>query len=342
MRQVYRALDVRDSRTGSGHGILLLMVGLAILLASAGSSLFSDQGLTPLVKPRYIIYYNSNASPLSAAVDADYTHVITSFVRIKTTENGELKLVPPEHMTGQWGDIADLKKAGKKVMISYGGGEATSAEYSPLVNREEEVAGILAKFVRDHDLDGIDIDFEASDMLQEEVPAGVGDGRGFLIRLTQALRARLPSPRYSISHAPEPPYLDTSWHGGPYLDILKKTEKDIDWITVTYYNNPGFNQGIVGQSKGHTGTSYAHLTDPRGRLAWSARRVVVGKPVYTADAESGFISPDELVKTIITPLVTKYGNQFGGLAGWQFSTETDDHQAWNHEVGKSLITPPAP
>lgn len=182
------------------------------------------------------------------------------------------------------------------------------------------------------------IDFEASSMFHTQRAAGVGDGRAFLIALTKSLRAELTSPQYILSHAPQPPYLDPNWHGGPYLDILQQTSDAIDWITVQYYNNPGFNNPLFTgvESAGVLSTSYTHLTGTNGTLQWPSNKVLVGKPIYSADAVNGHIPPGEVISDIIQPLLKQYGRSFGGVTGWQFSTLTADHVAWNEKVGEAL------
>ncbi len=288
--------------------------------------------------PRYIVYYNSDAAPLKAAVQTTYSHIILSFLRVVVDAHGNLQLLVPEAIVKQSSAIPELQAAGKKVLISFGGGEAQTAEYTALIGREKELAGMLAAYVKQYQLDGIDIDFEASAMLHQQRPADTGDGRAFLIALTRALRAELPSPRYLLSHAPQPPYLDPDWHAGPYLQVLAAAGEAIDWIMVQYYDNPGFNNPVPDSvnKNNSTLTSYPDLVSTTGRLHWPSRKVVVGKPIYKDDAGSGYISPDQIITTIIQPLLQDYGKLFGGLAGWQFSTLTADHQAWNHQVGNAL------
>ncbi len=281
--------------------------------------------------PRYVVYYNSDASPLIAATHSDYTHIIVSFVRVGVDSAGQLQLLFPTKMDGQWDSIASLQNQGKKVLISYGGGDAQTSEYNALIGREQEVAKLLAGVVKRYHLNGIDIDFEASEMFHQQRAKGVGDGRAFLIALNRALREQLPAPHYLLTHAPEPPYLDREWHGGPYLDILHHSGAMIDWITIQYYNNPGFNNPISKRA-----TAYSKLVELQGSLGWSSRKLVVGKPIYKADSVNGHLSPNAIIKDIIKPLLKQYGSSFGGLAGWQFSTKTEDHQAWNKHLGKTL------
>ncbi len=316
----------------------LICMTILLCIVSGCHHSTSNVNATQSPTPRFVVYYNSNASPLSAAAHTNYTHVIVSFVRVTVDPQGALELQPPEKMSGQWSSIAGLQSQGKKVMISYGGGEANPAEYTALVGREDELGKLLAGFVKKHQLNGIDIDFEASDMFHTQRAASVGDGRTFLIALTQSLRGELPSPQYLLTHAPQPPYLDLDWHDGPYLDVLKQTSDAIDWITVQYYNNPGFNNPLPvrNESTSAMPTSYAHLTSSNGTLQWPTSKVLIGKPIYSADAASGYIPPAKVINNIIQPMLKQYGRSFGGVTGWQFSTLTADHIAWNKQVGRLL------
>ena len=48
------------------------------------------------------------------------------------------------------------------------------------------------------------------------------------------------------------------------------------------------------------------------------------------------VAPADLVTTIITPMVKLYGDRFGGLTGWQFSTLTPQHRYWNKQIAPSM------
>ncbi len=291
--------------------------------------------------PRFIIYYNSDVSSLGEISQTEYTHVILSFLNARIDKKGVIVLTPPKNMSNQWESVQILRTRGIKVMISFGGGLAKTKDYQGFVGREKELATAIGAFVRAKQLDGVDLDFEASDMLHKVRKANVADGKKFLIKLTKALRVELPAPAFSISHAPQSPYLNPEWHGGPYLDILKVSGEAIDWITVQYYNNPGqdgpVNTKVVGLRKETYSTSYRGLVAKDGALAWPSGKIVIGKPVYKADAFSGHISPEDIITQIIAPLYDEFGDQFGGIAGWQFSTHTQDHRDWNSQVGKVLF-----
>jgi len=319
------------------YGVALVL--LAVVAAACGSAPPPPVADAP-DSLRYVIYYNSNDVPLASIAATQYTHVITSFVRARIGDSGAVELMLPEKMTGQWEAVDELHRAGKRVLVSFGGGLAKADEYTALVGREKELATAIAAFVRDKNLDGVDVDFEASSMLHLSRADGVGDGRAFLIALSKALRAELPSPRYELTHAPQPPYLMHEWHGAPYLDVLKSAGDAIDWIAVQYYNNPSYDdpvaEKIVGAVQRPWATSYRALVRPQGPLGWSSRRVLVGKPVDSNDTGSGAISPADIRKQIIEPLCAAFGNDFGGLVGWQFAGDSDDHRDWNSDMPMAL------
>jgi chitinase len=319
--------------------VILVIFASAIMQPACASDEQPDAAAT--AGPRYVIYYNSDASPLKDAIDTLYTHIILSFITARVDEQDRLQLILPKRIEPYWKDVPRLKAQGKKVMVSFGGGDFRTADYAPLAGREQELAGLLADFVRSKKLDGIDIDFEASETFHTKRGEGIIDGRSFIINLSKALRRELPAPDYLLSHAPQPPYLSQSWHAGPYLDILNAVGDSIDWISVQYYGNPEFEhpvqEKVVGEKHATFHTSYRGLTSSSGLLKWPSHKVVVGKPIYKDDARSGHLEPVQVRTEILDPLLRAYGNKFGGLMGWQFSTLTEDHRAWNNSLGRPLL-----
>ena len=283
--------------------------------------------------PRYVIYYNSDASPPEALIGTPYTHVILSFVTVAPgeTDDGRVSLVVPGKIAPALAVIGRLQAEGKRVLISFGGGDMRLDDYTGLVGREALLADTIMDFISAHGLDGVDIDFEVSAALHGRRQPGVFDGRRFLIDLTAALDKRLPAVAL-ISHAPQAPYLDPAWHGGPYLDVLRTVGDSIDWITVQYYNNPAYQAPvgwrIVGQFPRPFATSYAGIVNS----PWPPEKTLVGLPVYRDDASSGHLPPQRIVSEVVCPLRDRYGREFGGLTGWQFSTLTRDHRFWNDRM----------
>jgi len=290
--------------------------------------------------PRFVVYYNSDASPASALIGLPYTHVILSFLTARLGDDGSVEIVVGDGLASALPTVGLLQADSKVVSVSFGGGDMGNAAYVPLVGKETELAAAIASFVEENGLDGVDIDFEVSGSLFTTPPSHSFDGRLFLIALTQALRLALASDAI-ITHAPQGPFFNPGWHGGPYIEILKAVGDHVDWITVQYYNNPGYNDPLAADTESPAPWTYQGLTSADGGLNWPPEKVVVGKPIYVHDAANGYLAPQDLLDQIVRPLAEQYGQNFGGLAGWQFSTLTDDHQFWNTEMAAGLIIAPA-
>lgn len=313
-----------------------VMRAAALLVALAASA-----GAAVAETPRYIVYYNSEATPLARVAEADYTHVMLSFLTVaEAGGSAPLSLTVPQTLTRQLADVPELKRSGKAVMASFGGGAMTERAWARVAGREAELARLLAGVVRGHGLDGIGVDFEISEALYRETAGRTFDGRALLIALTRSLRDALPTGSL-ISHAPQPPYLDPRWEGGPYIDILRQVGDAVDWIAVQYYNNRGYDGPadvhVVGASDDPFVTSVAGLSGGAGGLSWPTEKTVVGKPIYRDDAISGHLPPAEVRRTIVAPLVARYGSRFGGLMGWQYSDLTADHRYWNRRMAPGLL-----
>lgn len=288
--------------------------------------------------PRYVIYYNADASPPETLIGTPYTHVILSFVTVgpDVSDEGPVSLVVPGKIEPALDLIERLRAEGKRVLVSFGGGAMQLDGYTGLVGREEALADALASFVSAHGFDGVDIDFEASVALHRRRPPGVFDGRRFLVELTAALRDRLPTGAL-ISHAPQAPYLDPAWHGGPYFDVLRAVGGAIDWIMVQYYNNPDYETPVAGRIVGQPSRPFATSYPGIVGSSWPSGKTVVGLPVYRDDASSGHLPPRMVVSDVVCPLRERYGTGFGGLTGWQFSTLTPDHRFWNDQMARAML-----
>jgi len=318
------------------HAVLLLLA-VYLLAPAVPVSAAAQTDSTP----RYVIYYNSDASPPETLVGTPYTHVILSFITVAADApvEGPVQLDVPDKLAPALEVVARLRAEGKRVLISFGGGDMHIDGYRGLAGRTAPLAEAIAAFVRRHGLDGVDLDFEVSEALQVRRPPGMLDGGRFLIDLTAALRRRLPQGAL-ISHAPQAPYLSPDWHGGPYLDVLREAGPLIDWITVQYYNNPAFDAPtaarVVGEGRRQWDTSYIGFTDGAAGLAWPSEKMLVGLPVYRDDASSGHLPPDDVLRDVVCPLRARFGDGFGGLTGWQFSKLTRDHRFWNGPMAPAV------
>ncbi|WBX77728.1 glycosyl hydrolase family 18 protein [Tenacibaculum ovolyticum] len=278
---------------------------------------------------KLITYYNNGTISLTSATNLPYTDIILAF--LYTTPNNPLTLSiaggiaaatsPPELTQTIIDTIKELKAKGQKVLISFGGAQMNWETYKNIVGHEQELAKSIAKFVKDNNLDGVDIDFE--DTASFNGTAGY-DGVNFLIQLTQALRSELPSPQYLITHAPQPPYLEAGSGIDGYVKVMQQIGSAIDWLNVQFYNNLPWSS-----TPNQIVTSYWQFSKLQGL---SPEKIMIGLPVTENDAGSGYIPVNDIVTEIIRPIQEQ--GVLGGMMNWQFSS--DKNGVWANTVGQAL------
>jgi chitinase len=276
-----------------------------------------------------ISYYNSGHIALSSAANLPYTTLILAF--LFTNENEPLSLQiaggmaasasPPQLTQHTIDAIATLQANNQKVMISFGGGQMSSAAYNGIVGSEAKLAQSIAAFIEKYNLDGIDIDYE-------DTSAFMGTARyngvDFLVNLTKALREELPSPQYLITHAPQPPYLQVGSGMDGYVAIMEQAGDQIDWLNVQFYNNPpwsGNPSEII--------SSYHTYSQLKGL---SPEKLMIGLPVTSHDAASGYMPVNEIVTDVMQPI--QQDGVLGGMMNWQFSSDTNG--TWGITIGDAL------
>ncbi len=276
---------------------------------------------------KLITYYNNGDIPLKTAVELPYTTIILAF--LFTTPQKPLSLELGGAIAGTLTTLSDETKdaikllhiKGKKVLISFGGSTMNYVTYCQIVGKETELAQSISQFVIDNDLDGIDIDFEDTAAFQGK---GGYNGIEFLVNLTNALRKFLPSPKYILTHAPQPPYLETDSGIDGYIAVMQKVGEKIDWLNVQFYNNPPWSSNPAEIVK-----SYQQFSQLQGL---SADKLMVGLPVTKQDAGSGYLPINTIISEIIKPIQNK--GVLGGMMNWQFSS--DKQGAWAKDIGKSI------
>ncbi|WP_299136425.1 glycoside hydrolase family 18 protein [uncultured Tenacibaculum sp.] len=278
---------------------------------------------------KLISYYNNGSIPLEHAVNLPYTDIILSF--LYTSESNPLSLQlaggiaastsPPELTQTTKNAIAKLKANGQKVLISFGGGEMSSVAYSKIAGHEKELAISIAEFIKNNNLDGIDIDFEDTASFMGNANY---DGVAFLVNLTQALRSELPSSQYLITHAPQPPYLEIGSGMDGYVKIMQQVGNSIDWLNVQFYNNPPWSS-----NPNQIVTSYWQFSKLAGL---SPEKIMIGLPVTSRDAGSGYMLIDEIITEVIEPI--QQNGILGGMMNWQFSSDKDG--VWAEKIGQAL------
>jgi chitinase len=105
---------------------------------------------------------------------------------------------------------------------------------SPVSNGVDPVdcARRLASWVREYDLDGVDIDWEDMHAMN------TGIGEAWLITFQSELRRQLPAGQYLISHAPVAPWFTSgpNYPNGAYVAVHKQTGDGIDFYNMQFYN----------------------------------------------------------------------------------------------------------
>ncbi len=278
---------------------------------------------------KLISYYNNGSIALSSAVHLPYTTLILAF--LYTNENDPLSLQigggmaastsPPKLTQHTIDAIATLKANDQKVLISFGGGQMTSNAYNGIVGSETKLAQSIAAFVKEYNLDGVDLDFEDTLAFMGKATY---NGVNLLVNLTKALRQELPSPQYVITHAPQPPYLQVGSGMDGYVSIMEEVGDQIDWLNVQFYNNPPWSANppeII--------SAYDTFSQLKGM---SPEKLMIGLPVTSHDAGSGYMPVDESVTEIIKPI--QQSGVLGGMMNWQFSSDTNGD--WATTIGDAL------
>jgi len=205
--------------------------------------------------------------------------------------------------------IAAYHAAGKMIRVSTFG----ATEY-PLLSggNPSTIAASLIQFVKDNQLDGVDVDYEDSGSFQ----TANGGGEQFLIDLTKLLRAGLPSPRYYITHAPQAPYFTTAnnYPNGAYLKVHKEVGDLIDAYEIQFYNQgAGAYESCDGLFK--TSPQFWPGTTVSEIIANGVpqSKVIIGKPGQQGDANNGLMSPSD-----IGSCITSHNGAVGGVMAWQW------------------------
>ncbi|MBE0370516.1 glycosyl hydrolase family 18 protein [Pseudoalteromonas aurantia] len=274
-----------------------------------------------------ITYYNSGAVPLINASELPYDVVNLAFLSSSSNNpfnlvlSGAIAATESSFTTNTIEAIKVMQHKGQKVLISFGGGTMGSNAYRSLSEDTAKLADSLASFVKNNQLDGVDIDYEDTAAFTGQ--AGY-DGAQFLISLTQELRKRLPSPDYIISHAPQPPYLEQGGYMAGYVEVVELVGQEIDWLNVQFYNNPPWSANpdqIV--------SSYLNYTKLPNM---SPEKVIAGFPVTQNDAGSGYMPVQTIINEVIKPIQQQ--SSLGGIMNWQFSS--DHNGDWIKAIAQSL------
>ncbi|HXV28621.1 MAG TPA: glycoside hydrolase family 18 protein [bacterium] len=279
--------------------------------------------------PRLVAYYNANTVPVLAKADTfPYTHYILAYLLPDGTggvkPEGALKYTLKDPAA-----IRRVQSAGKKVLISLGGGTVAGEAWLEMGKNADKIARETARYVEMFQLDGVDLDIENVGYKTEKDLQTYGEA---IIRLTLALARELPGKL--LTHAPQPPYLckPRSFSQCPdvslYAYVLASAGSHISWLNMQYYSNPPLTVSDA-QEVSH----YESVVNGwEGFPGLEPRKLVVGKPY--SRVVSGHEPRERVISMILQPLASEYQNSFGGFMGWEFSE--DSGGAWAQAVSKVL------
>jgi len=272
--------------------------------------------------PRNVVYFSSkaNQTPLPGIANLPYTDVIVAFL----VPDGNLNLV------GAGGafdgnlksNIQTLQRAGKNVLISFGGAIFPSSAYQNYARNVNGLVKQIVNFVTSNGFNGVDIDYEDSNAFTN---TRTYDGIGFLISLTKSLAQSLPAGHNIITHAPQTPYWDpNAGYNNAYTKIWQQVGNQIAWINNQFYDNPDYDKDAATKV----------LWYQRVAAITGAQKLLVGALVANTGTDEGYITLDDMIQNVITPLKSKFGSQFGGVMGWEFAL--DQGGAWANRIGQAL------
>ncbi|KAH8107404.1 glycoside hydrolase family 18 protein [Phellopilus nigrolimitatus] len=184
---------------------------------------------------------------------------------------------------------AQYAAAGIKLIVS-----AFGATDTPTTNGANAVntANTIAAWVKQYDLDGIDVDYEDEKAMNK----GDGSAEKWLSSFTTQLRKELPQGQYILTHAPLAPWFSPNkFGGGGYLTVNKNVGNLIDWYNIQFYN-----QGTSEYTTCNGLLTTSSNTWPKTALFQIAasgvtqNKLVIGKPATTSDASNGYIAPATL------------------------------------------------
>ncbi|TFK54531.1 glycoside hydrolase family 18 protein [Heliocybe sulcata] len=309
--------------------IAALLSGLMCLTAVLAAPIQESRDLvaraTPAA-PHWVIYtdkwVSGETGPPSTADIAGYNVLILSF--LLSTGAADQAIEWTSLTADQRSTIkASYAAAGIKLLVSAFG--STETPTSSGINAVT-AANNMAAWVKQYDMDGIDIDYEDFAAMNK----GDGSAETWLINFTQQLRTQLPAGDFIITHAPVAPWFrnDGYYGGGGYHKVNAEVGSSIDWYNIQFYNQ-GTTEYTTCDNLLNESTS-AWPNSAVFQIADSGvdlNKLVIGKPAQAAgDANNGYIAPATLAGCLSTAKAKGWN---AGVMVWEFP---DAAAAWIETV----------
>ncbi|KZT23537.1 glycoside hydrolase family 18 protein [Neolentinus lepideus HHB14362 ss-1] len=289
---------------------LCMWHGTAVPLLPSNTS---ARGLSTTGDPHFVMYTDrfvpAHTGPPTVSEVQGFNVIVLSFLLIQGPYDkaAEWAQLTPDQRTSIKSQYA---AAGIKLLVSAFGSTdvPTSAGVDPVAT-----AYTMAGWVKQYDLDGIDVDYEDLNAMT----AGDGKAEAWLTTFTRQLRVHLPQNQYIITHAPLAPWFSPGhWGGGGYLTVHKNVGNLIDWYNVQYYN-----QGLLEYITCPGLITTSSPTWPQTAVFQIAQgvplnKLVIGKPALpVVDASTGWMDP------VTLSLCLREAREAGWNAGvmtWQY------------------------
>eukprot|EP00475_Leptophrys_vorax_P023967 TRINITY_DN3298_c0_g1_i1.p1 TRINITY_DN3298_c0_g1~~TRINITY_DN3298_c0_g1_i1.p1 ORF type:complete len:322 (-),score=77.99 TRINITY_DN3298_c0_g1_i1:69-1034(-) len=286
-------------------------------------------------KVLYLSYANINwndfGSTVKSVSDSGYNVMINAFF-LPSSDNAAQATADSAQAWQMMGTAAQkstvdyVHSKGGCVLLSIGG--ATSFPFSI---DGASVGRTAAQYALAQNYDGVDFDIE--NIAKGFKSASGADVSQWLIAATNAARSVLGSSKV-ITHAPQAPYFGpiggSEWTGvtGGYSTVEKHSQ--IDWYNVQFYNQGAgcyvdYNGLFENSCSNFPQTSVKEIMRNAGV---PANKIVVGKPVTTSDAGSGYLTAGEFGNLLRQAY--SEGLEVGGFMGWKWEAGAD---VWAHQVG---------
>ncbi|KAJ7606970.1 glycoside hydrolase family 18 protein [Mycena polygramma] len=299
-----------SERTSSGSAVVAPRASSAPANGTQGPSGTADA-------PHFVIYAANNISPDPNVQGPPAVENLVGFNVVALAFLFSNGTASKYSQAAQWQQLnaserADIKasyaKAGIKLVVSFGGDQdaPTTAGVDP-----KTAATTAAQWVKDYDLDGIDVDYEDFDAMNN------GKGPQWLIQFTTQLHAELGS-NYLITLAPIAGWWAANSPGGGYRAIHQAVGSMINWYNIQFYNyNDSTCDDLLNNSTSKPEISVFEINT---KAQVPLDKIVIGKPAALSDVKNSTISGymnETFLATCVQEAKQKGWN--GGIMFWQYS-----------------------
>ncbi|KAF8074845.1 glycoside hydrolase family 18 protein [Lyophyllum atratum] len=263
--------------------------------------------------PHFVIYGDKYVSGVTGPPPASQIKGFNVFALSFLLTEG------PADKATEWTQLSASKRtaikkeyaaAGIKLIVSaFGATDApTTKGADPIATADK-----MAAWVKQYDLDGIDVDYEDFDAMSG------GKAEDWISSFTKQLRSHLPQGQYLLTHAPVAPWFAPGkYDNGAYLKVHKNVGDLIDWYNVQFYNQ-GANEyttcdGLL------TASSDTWPKTAVFQIAGSGvplSKIVIGKPADGSEASDGTMSTSQLAQCVQQ---AKGKGWNAGVMVWEFPT----------------------